>query len=95
MRQLSHENICEFIGANFEAPHPIILTSFAQKGKLQDILANDDIKLDWMFKCSLISDLVNVSYLYISKLIFNPIIELKFQFFSTELDRYLKNIVEV
>ena len=73
MRQLSHENICEFIGANFEAPHPIILTSFAQKGKLQDILANDDIKLDWMFKCSLISDLVNVSYLYISKLIFSLI----------------------
>ena len=27
----------------------------------QDILENDDIKLDWLFKSSLISDLANVS----------------------------------
>ena len=27
----------------------------------QDILENDDIKLDWVFKNSLITDLVNVS----------------------------------
>ena len=27
----------------------------------QDILENDEIKLDWMFKSSLISDLCNVS----------------------------------
>ena len=27
----------------------------------QDILENDDIKLDWMFKCSLVTDLANVS----------------------------------
>lgn len=29
--------------------------------KLQDILANDDIRLDWMFKYSLMVDLANVS----------------------------------
>ena len=28
---------------------------------LQDIVANDEIKLDWIFKKSLISDLANVS----------------------------------
>ena len=28
---------------------------------LQDVLENDDIKLDWMFKSSLISDMCNVS----------------------------------
>ena len=30
---------------------------------LQDVLENDDIKLDWMFKSSLISDMCNVSIL--------------------------------
>ncbi len=30
--------------------------------KFQDILENDDIKLDWMFKSSLISDMCNVSH---------------------------------
>ena len=29
----------------------------------QDVLANDDINLDWMFKYSLVSDLANVSIL--------------------------------
>ena len=28
---------------------------------LQDIVANDEIKLDWIFKKSLIADLANVS----------------------------------
>ena len=30
---------------------------------LQDVLENDDIKLDWMFKSSLISDMCNASIL--------------------------------
>ena len=30
----------------------------------QDILENDDIHLDWMFKVSLINDIVNVSHLF-------------------------------
>ena len=41
---------------------------------LQDIIGDDEIKLDWFFKASLIHDLVNVSVCRLSHLLFCSLI---------------------
>ncbi|XP_070536380.1 atrial natriuretic peptide receptor 1-like isoform X1 [Ptychodera flava] len=57
MRDLSHVNATRFIGACFDQPdRSCIITEYCQKGSLQDILENDAIKLDWMFRYSLMLD---------------------------------------
>ncbi|XP_071965376.1 speract receptor-like isoform X2 [Antedon mediterranea] len=58
MRDVRHDNVCPFIGACVDSPHICILMQYAPKGSLQDILENEDIKLDVMFLASLIADLV-------------------------------------
>ncbi|KAH3824148.1 hypothetical protein DPMN_125977 [Dreissena polymorpha] len=35
-----------------------VLTEYCARGNLQDMLQNDDMKLDWDFKLSLIQDIV-------------------------------------
>ena len=60
MRQLGHENLNPFVGL-VVSPKVCIVSIFCSKGTLQDIIANDDIRLDWMFKYSLMVDLANVS----------------------------------
>ncbi|ELU09639.1 hypothetical protein CAPTEDRAFT_119081 [Capitella teleta] len=68
MRQLVHENINTFVGLTL-APEVCIVNAFCSKGTLQDILANDDIRLEWMFKYSLMVDLSNgMNYLHSSSL---------------------------
>ncbi|CAH1801680.1 unnamed protein product [Owenia fusiformis] len=59
MREMNHHNVNAFIGVCFTPGRFCILTAFCNKRSLQDVLSNDDIKLDWMFKSSLISDLAN------------------------------------
>ena len=61
LKDMSHENVNSFMGACIQPSEVYILTLYCSKGSLQDILEQDEIKLDWMFKCSLINDLVNVS----------------------------------
>ena len=61
MKELSHENLNPFIGASFGDGKVCVLDTYCSKGSLQDILMEDEIKLDWMFKASLIHDVVNVS----------------------------------
>ncbi|XP_077993905.1 atrial natriuretic peptide receptor 1-like [Glandiceps talaboti] len=57
MRDLSHANVTRFIGACFDdADRSCLITEYCQKGSLQDILENEAIKLDWMFKYSLMLD---------------------------------------
>ncbi|XP_041474147.1 speract receptor-like [Lytechinus variegatus] len=58
MRDLCHPNLCQFIGACPDPPNICILTEYCTRGSLQDILENDDIKLDEMFIASLVSDIV-------------------------------------
>ena len=38
-----------------------IITEYSSKGSLQDIIANDDVKLDNMFIASLVFDIIRVS----------------------------------
>ncbi|OWF44340.1 atrial natriuretic peptide receptor 2-like [Mizuhopecten yessoensis] len=57
LRELQHDNLNSFVGASLEAQNTYILTRYCSKGSLQDVLENDDIKVDWMFKMSFVLDL--------------------------------------
>lgn len=58
MRELRHDNINSFIGACVQPNCIYILNEYCSKGSLQDVLENDDLKLDNMFIASLVFDLV-------------------------------------
>lgn len=70
MKNLQHNHIVTFIGACFEPPHACFLvTEYCPKGSLQDILENDEIKLDWMFRYSLMHDIIKgMAYLHASEM---------------------------
>ncbi|KAM8870436.1 atrial natriuretic peptide receptor 1 isoform 3-T3 [Spinachia spinachia] len=63
MRDVQNEHLTRFIGACIDPPDTCIVTEYCPRGSLQDILENDSITLDWMFKYSLIHDIVKVSHL--------------------------------
>ena len=52
--------IYRFIGVCLDPDHEYIVTEYCQKGSLQDIVENDQITLDTMFKQSLIQDITRV-----------------------------------
>lgn len=59
MKDIQHDHLVRFYGACLDpSPDPFILTEYCPKGSLQDILENETIKLDWMFKISLMHDIV-------------------------------------
>ncbi|XP_035891250.1 atrial natriuretic peptide receptor 1 isoform X2 [Anopheles stephensi] len=59
MKDIQHDHLVRFYGACLDLhPEPFILTEYCPKGSLQDILENETIKLDWMFKISLMHDIV-------------------------------------
>uniref|UniRef100_A0A8D8KW69 Guanylate cyclase n=2 Tax=Culex pipiens TaxID=7175 RepID=A0A8D8KW69_CULPI len=59
MKDLQHDHLVRFYGACLDpSPEPFVLTEYCPKGSLQDILENETIKLDWMFKISLMHDIV-------------------------------------
>ncbi|KAL8597813.1 hypothetical protein ACOMHN_004928 [Nucella lapillus] len=65
MKELIHENLLTFVGLCLDERFPCILNAYCSKGSLQDIIENDDIKLDWTFKISMVTDLVNgMQYLH-------------------------------
>lgn len=56
VREARHENLVTFVGACIDTPNTCVLTAYAKKGSLDDVLANTDIKLDWTFRASLMKD---------------------------------------
>ncbi|KAJ8036200.1 Atrial natriuretic peptide receptor 1 [Holothuria leucospilota] len=58
MREIQHDHVTKFVGCCCDAPNISIMTEYCPKGSLQDILENDSIELDEMFKFSLLYDLV-------------------------------------
>ena len=62
MRDLHHDHLVRFLGACVDAPHACLLTEYCPKGSLQDILENEQFKLDWMFRYSLMHDIVKVRH---------------------------------
>ncbi|XP_015281516.1 PREDICTED: retinal guanylyl cyclase 2, partial [Gekko japonicus] len=58
MKDLRHENLNSFLGLLSDGSLSAILMEFCSRGSLEDLLQNTDLKLDWMFKSSLLMDLI-------------------------------------
>ncbi|XP_014676331.1 PREDICTED: guanylate cyclase 32E-like, partial [Priapulus caudatus] len=58
MRDMRHDNVNAFIGASVEQSCIHLVTEYCAKGSLQDILENENMKLDSMFIASLVEDLI-------------------------------------
>ncbi|XP_077863909.1 atrial natriuretic peptide receptor 1-like [Saccoglossus kowalevskii] len=68
IRELSHDNLNIFIGASVDVGNIYVLWQYCPKGSLQDLLENDDVKLDTAFKMSFISDIdLGMEYLHKSQ----------------------------
>ncbi|RWS29532.1 atrial natriuretic peptide receptor 1-like protein, partial [Leptotrombidium deliense] len=59
IRDLVHENLIRFIGLCIDNPNIALLTELCPRGSLQDLLLNDSFHLDWCFRYSIISDIVD------------------------------------
>ncbi|XP_056020479.1 atrial natriuretic peptide receptor 1-like [Ostrea edulis] len=69
MRDFIHPNVNLFIGACIDHPNICFLFLYGSKGSLQDVLENDDIKLEWAFKVAILKDIaMGMHYLHISVL---------------------------
>ncbi|XP_070550787.1 atrial natriuretic peptide receptor 1-like [Ptychodera flava] len=67
VRDVSHANLNPFVGACIDPPNICIVSHYCSKGSLQDVLENDNIKLDWMFKMSFAMDIARgMEYLHTS-----------------------------
>uniref|UniRef100_A0A8C7V6N8 Guanylate cyclase n=1 Tax=Oncorhynchus mykiss TaxID=8022 RepID=A0A8C7V6N8_ONCMY len=65
MRDVQFNHLTRFIGACIDPPNNCIVTEYCPRGSLQDILENESINLDWMFRYSLINDIVKgMNYLH-------------------------------
>ncbi|XKL59223.1 hypothetical protein PGB90_000239 [Kerria lacca] len=67
MKDLHHDHLARFYGACTDPC--CLLIEYCPKGSLQDILENEQIKLDWMFRYSLMHDIVKgMCYLHGSEI---------------------------
>ncbi|XP_073235127.1 atrial natriuretic peptide receptor 1-like [Porites lutea] len=65
VRDITHENLNPFIGACIESPNIMLVWSYCKKGSLQDVLANDEYKIDYGFKLSMAIDIAaGMKYLH-------------------------------
>nr|DBA21003.1 TPA: hypothetical protein GDO54_017729 [Pyxicephalus adspersus] len=60
MKDMRHENVNPFLGFFHDCGVFAIVTEFCSRGSLEDLLRNEDVKLDWMFKSSLLLDLIKL-----------------------------------
>ncbi|XP_065363911.1 uncharacterized protein LOC135957121 [Calliphora vicina] len=66
---LRHENINPLIGWLADPNRTAMVFDYCSRGSLQDVLIMDEIKLDWSFRLSLLTDLVRgMRYLHTSPL---------------------------
>uniref|UniRef100_A0A4W4F9D5 Guanylate cyclase n=1 Tax=Electrophorus electricus TaxID=8005 RepID=A0A4W4F9D5_ELEEL len=65
MKDMRHENVNPFMGFFHDCGVFAIMTECCSRGSLEDLLLNDNVKLDWMFKSSLLLDLIKgMKYLH-------------------------------
>ncbi|XP_073335745.1 retinal guanylyl cyclase 1 isoform X2 [Pagrus major] len=65
LRDMRHENINLFLGLFFDSGIFGIVTEHCSRGSLEDLLNNEEVRLDWMFKSSLLMDLIRgMKYLH-------------------------------
>ncbi|XP_052083610.1 uncharacterized protein LOC127720912 [Mytilus californianus] len=69
IRELRHNNLVQFVGACLEYPNVCVLTEVTPKGSLEDLLSNDNVKLGWDFKFSLLKDICRgMHFLHLSEI---------------------------
>ena len=61
LRDMRHENINLFLGLFFDSGIFGVVTEHCTRGSLEDLLNNEEVRLDWMFKSSLLMDLIRVN----------------------------------
>ncbi|XP_029030468.1 retinal guanylyl cyclase 1 [Betta splendens] len=65
LRDMRHENINLFLGLFFDSGIFGVVIEHCSRGSLEDLLSNEDVRLDWMFKSSLLMDLIRgMKYLH-------------------------------
>ncbi|KAM9846381.1 retinal guanylyl cyclase 1 [Aulostomus maculatus] len=65
LRDMRHENLNLFLGLFFDSGIFGVVTEHCTRGSLEDLLTNEDVRLDWMFKSSLLMDLIRgMKYLH-------------------------------
>jgi hypothetical protein len=66
MLEIKHSNLNAFIGASVTPPHFCTVWEYCSKGSLQDVIFNDAIQLDDMFKFSICIDMLKVNVVIIN-----------------------------
>uniref|UniRef100_A0A8C2JC15 Guanylate cyclase n=1 Tax=Cyprinus carpio TaxID=7962 RepID=A0A8C2JC15_CYPCA len=65
LRDMRHENLNLFLGLFLDTGIFGIVTEHCTRGSLEDLLNNEEMRLDWMFKSSLLLDLIRgMKYLH-------------------------------
>ncbi|XP_078038727.1 atrial natriuretic peptide receptor 1 [Augochlora pura] len=68
MKDLQHDHLVRFYGACVDPPNCCLLTEYCPRGSLQDVLVDERIKLDRVFRASLIHDIIRgMAYLHASE----------------------------
>ncbi|KAI8092857.1 uncharacterized protein BX664DRAFT_96027 [Halteromyces radiatus] len=68
MKETRHQNLVEFVGLILEPYRTFIVEEYCAKGSLADVLADPDIDLTWIFRFSLINDLIQgMAFIHRSK----------------------------
>ncbi|KAG7271073.1 hypothetical protein CRUP_026005 [Coryphaenoides rupestris] len=58
LRDMRHENLNLYLGLFLDSGIFGIVTEHCTRGSLEDLLNNEEMRLDWMFKSSLLMDLI-------------------------------------
>ncbi|XP_069841604.1 retinal guanylyl cyclase 1 isoform X2 [Dendropsophus ebraccatus] len=58
LRELRHENVNLYLGMFNDMGILGVVSEHCSRGSLEDLIQNQDMKLDWMFKSSLLLDLI-------------------------------------
>ncbi|XP_075930392.1 retinal guanylyl cyclase 1-like [Petromyzon marinus] len=58
LRDMRHENVNPLLGIFSDLGVAAVVSEYCLRGSLEDLIRNSDMKLDWMFKSSLLFDLI-------------------------------------
>ncbi|OWA52173.1 Atrial natriuretic peptide receptor 2 [Hypsibius exemplaris] len=58
VKSLACESLMKFVAACIEPDHVVVLNEFCSRGTLQEVLQNNVVALDWVFRFSFINDMV-------------------------------------
>ncbi|XP_038136383.1 retinal guanylyl cyclase 2-like [Cyprinodon tularosa] len=66
LREMRHENLNLYVGLFVDSGILALVVEHCPRGSLADLLADSDVRLDWMFKSSLLMDLIKgMKYLHL------------------------------